>query len=94
MRKQNFPDSDDSLKEVPILGGRYRVRAKIETVDSFSGHADHSELLDYFARTGGPKQRVWLVHGEPEHSAALQAALQQQHQGQIEVPALGSQVEF
>ena len=84
----------DGAKEVPILGGRYHVRAKIETVDSFSGHADHSELLAYFARTGGPKQRVWLVHGEPEHSAALCAALQQQHQGTVEVPALGSQVEF
>jgi len=84
----------DGEKDVPILGGRYHVRAKIETVDSFSGHADHSELLDYFARTGGPKQRVWLVHGEPEHSAALCAALQKQHQGLVEVPALGSQVEF
>ena len=84
----------DGEKDVPLLGGRDHVRAKIETVDSFSGHADHSELLDYFARTGGPKQRVWLVHGEPEHSAALCAALQKQHQGLVEVPALGSQVEF
>ena len=84
----------DGEKEVPILGGRFRVRAKIETVDSFSGHADHSELLDYFARTGGPKQRVWLVHGEPAHSAALQAALQARHQGAVEVAALGSQVGF
>ena len=84
----------DGEKEVPILDGRYRVRAKIEAVDSFSGHADHSELLDYFARTGGPKQRVWLVHGEPDHSAALRDALQKQHQGKVEVPALGSQVEF
>jgi metallo-beta-lactamase family protein len=84
----------DGEKEVPILGGRYQVRAKIEIVDSFSGHADHSELLDYFARTSGPKTRVWLVHGESEHSAALCEALQQQHHGPVEVPALGSEVEF
>ena len=84
----------DGEKEVPILGGRYHVRAKIEIVDSFSGHADHSELLDYFVRTSGPKQRVWLVHGEPDHSAALQAALQKLHPNPVEVPALGSQVEF
>jgi hypothetical protein len=30
------------------------VRSKIETVDSFSGHADHSELLDWFQHTTGP----------------------------------------
>jgi metallo-beta-lactamase family protein len=84
----------DGEKEVPILGGRYQVRAKIEIVDSFSGHADHSELLDYFARTSGPKTRVWLVHGESEHSAALGEALQLQHHGPVEVPALGSEVEF
>jgi metallo-beta-lactamase family protein len=84
----------DGEPEVPILGGRYRVRAKIEIVDSFSGHADHSELLDYFARTTGPKQRVWLVHGEPDHSEALRAALQLQHVTPVEVPALASEVEF
>jgi metallo-beta-lactamase family protein len=84
----------DGEKEVPILGGRYQVRAKIETVDSFSGHADHSELCDYFTRTTGPKKRVWLVHGESAHSAALQEALQKLHGAPVEVPVLGSQVEF
>jgi metallo-beta-lactamase family protein len=84
----------DGQKEVPILGGRYHVRAKIEIVDSFSGHADHSELLAYFARTSGPKKRVWLVHGEPENTSVLRDSLQQQHPGPVEVPALGSEVEF
>ena len=84
----------DGEKEVPILGGRYKVRAKIESIDSFSGHADHSELLDYFGRTTGPKKRVWLVHGEPDHSAALAQALRQIHDGPVEVAALGAEVEF
>lgn len=84
----------DGEKEVPILGGRYQVRAKIEMVDSFSGHADHSELLGYFARTGGPKSRVWLVHGEPANSASLAAALRQHHSGAVEVAELGAEVVF
>ena len=84
----------DGEKEVPILGGRYKVRAKIEIVDSFSGHADHSELLDYFDRTTGPKKRVWLVHGEPETSAILRDALQERHHGPVEVAELGGEVEF
>jgi metallo-beta-lactamase family protein len=84
----------DGEKEVPILGGRYKVRARIEIVDSFSGHADHSELLDYFDRTTGPKQRVWLVHGETEASAILRDALQERHKGPVEVGVLGTDVEF
>ena len=84
----------DGEREVPILGGRYKVRAKIEIVDSFSGHADHSELLDYFDRTTGPKNRVWLVHGEEKSSHALRDALTERHQGSVEVAELGSEVEF
>lgn len=84
----------DGEREVPILGGRYKVRAKIEIIDSFSGHADHSELLDYFDRTSGSKQRVWLVHGEPEASNTLRDALQERHKGPVEVAEPGMEVEF
>jgi metallo-beta-lactamase family protein len=84
----------DGEKEVPILGGRHKVRARIETVDSFSGHADHSELLDYFGRIGGSKERVWLVHGEAEAAATLREALAGIHHGSVEVGELGSEVAF
>lgn len=84
----------DGEKEVPILGGRYKVRAHIETVDSFSGHADHSELLDYFAHTTGPKNKVWLVHGETLASETLCQALREKHSGEVAVGVLGTEVEF
>ncbi len=84
----------DGDKEVSILGGRYKVRADIQIVDSFSGHADHSELLDYFNRTTGPKHNVWLVHGEPEAAEVLRAAIQNGHQGRVEAGKLGSEVVF
>ncbi|MGC4016137.1 MAG: MBL fold metallo-hydrolase [Luteolibacter sp.] len=84
----------DGEKEVPILGSRYRVRARIEAVDSFSGHADHSELLDWFDRMGGKKEKVWLVHGEPDHAEALRQALAAKHSGAVEVARLGETVEF
>lgn len=73
----------DGAKEVPILGGTYPVRARVQTLDSFSGHADHGELLEYFGRTGGSKSRVFLVHGEPSATKALQAALSQTHSGEV-----------
>ena len=84
----------DGEREVPILGGRYKVRAKIEIIDSFSGHADHSELLDYFERITGPKERVWLIHGEPDSALALRDGLMAVHTGSIEIAELGGEVEF
>ncbi len=69
------------FKKVNILGDEYEVRAKVETLDSFSGHADHDELLAYFSRITGPKSRVFLVHGEPERAEVLCTALQAAHPG-------------
>lgn len=82
-------------KHVNILGDEFAVRADIETLDSYSGHADHNELLAYFDRIGGPKKRVFLVHGEPERSQALQSALSERHPGgSVEVATLLQQVEL
>ena len=63
-------------------------------MDSFSGHADHSELLDYFNATTGKKQKVWLVHGEPTRSDAMCEALKEIHKGEVSVAELGKEVEF
>ena len=73
-------------KRVSILGDEFEVRADIETLDSFSGHADHNELLAYFDRIKGPKRRVFLVHGEPERSNVFCKALSERHpDGTVEV---------
>ena len=66
-------------KHVSILGDEFEVHADIEILDSFSGQADHNELLAWFDRVQGPKHNVFLVHGEPERSTALKAALDAQH---------------
>jgi metallo-beta-lactamase family protein len=82
----------EGMKEVPIFGEPYHVRAKIEKIDSFSGHADHSELLEYFAKITGSKAKVFLVHGETENSQKLKDALDLQHDGLIELAVLGREV--
>ncbi len=80
--------------EVNIFGEPFKVRAKVEILDSFSGHADHSELVDYFVHMTGPKSKVWLVHGEPKRSEALCAALRGlDHGGNIDIAELGQEVE-
>ena len=80
--------------EVKIFGEEYQVKAQIEMVDSFSGHADHSELLDYFEATTGSKEKVFLVHGEPSRSNALCEALREIHDGDVEVGELGKTIDL
>jgi metallo-beta-lactamase family protein len=66
----------------------------VEILDSFSGHADHSELVDDFKATTGPKKKVWLVHGEQSRSEVFCEALREIHDGDVEVGVLGKEVVF
>ncbi len=83
----------DGAKDVNILGDTFPVRAHIESIDSFSGHADHSELVDYFHRITGPKTRTWLVHGEAESAQSLQSVLNAAG-GNVEIGILGKEAVF
>jgi metallo-beta-lactamase family protein len=79
---------------VRIFGDEFEVKAKVEIMDSFSGHADHSELIDYFHAVKGPKKKVWLVHGETSRSEAMRSALAEIHDGEVSVAELGTTAEF
>ena len=78
--------------EVNIFGQPYELRAHVEIMDSFSGHADNSELIDYFHKTTGPKKKVWLIHGEQSRSELLREELNNLHEGDVEVGVLGKEV--
>ena len=82
----------DGSLEVRILGDLYPVRAKVHSLDSFSGHADHDELISYFRRTGGPRSKVYLVHGERTCSAAMKEALTAFHDGEVHIARLNTVV--
>jgi len=82
-------------KHVNILGDEFEVHASIEILDSFSGHADHDELLGWFDRVHGTKKSVFLVHGEPERSSALKAALDAKHtESSVKVAVMNQAVEL
>jgi metallo-beta-lactamase family protein len=52
-------------KEVSIFGTIYPVKADIERIDSFSGHADYGELIKFLECQDKSKlKKLILVHGE------------------------------
>jgi len=83
----------NGAEKVNILGEEHHVRARIEILDSFSGHADHDEMMQWFKRVTGPKKHVFLVHGEQERGEALRDAISALHpDGVVEVARLLQEV--
>ena len=82
-------------KRVRIFGEEHDVKAHVEVISAFSAHAGRSELLDFARRATGPLQHICVVHGEPEQSNALAAALREMFpKSQVHVPVLNDVVEF
>jgi metallo-beta-lactamase family protein len=71
---------------VRIFGDWYPVRARIETIEGFSAHADQTGLLDWYARLDGTPRCTYVVHGEEEASREFASLLEQRFGARVEVP--------
>jgi metallo-beta-lactamase family protein len=65
----------DGAREVTIMGQEVAVRARIRTLDCYSGHADRRDLLAWVAARQPVRQGIFLVHGEDEARQSLAAAV-------------------
>ncbi len=54
-----------------IFGREVPVRARVETIESLSAHADQGDILRWLAGFTAPPRQTYLVHGEPEGAARL-----------------------
>lgn len=61
----------DGQKKVKIDGEDVTVRARIERVSGYSGHADREQLLDFVEDAGESLEKVFVVMGEPGSSLYL-----------------------
>jgi metallo-beta-lactamase family protein len=61
----------DGTKKVKIMGELINVAAKIYSLQGFSAHADQAGLLNWVNGFTQKPQRVFIVHGEAQESAAL-----------------------
>ena len=78
-------------KEVSIHGTIYPVRADIRKIDSFSGHGDYNEMINFLqCQDTEALEKVFLVHGEYETQLSYSSKLEEQGFRKIEIPAQGS----
>ena len=80
---------------VKIFGEEYSLKARVETINGFSAHADRNELLDYARQLGAPRLKsVFVVHGEEASSQALAYGLSGLGVGKAIVPQPGEEFEL
>ena len=60
---------------VNIFGEPHPVRARVASLDSFSGHADKNELRRYVENLGGDIKKAFVVHGEESQAMAFAETL-------------------
>jgi metallo-beta-lactamase family protein len=61
----------DGQHSVEIDGQHLQVKARVERLSGYSGHADREQLLDFVESAGEKLQRVYVVMGEPKSSQYL-----------------------
>jgi metallo-beta-lactamase family protein len=73
--------------ELKIHGAYVPIRARVESLEVLSAHADQAELLAWLAASPRPPRRVFLVHGEPAAAEALCVRIKDQLGIQATVPS-------
>lgn len=65
----------DGATEVMILGDEYQVKAKVEVINGFSGHADRKGLLAWAGAMHKKPRQTFVVHGDEDSAIAFADAL-------------------
>jgi len=79
-------------KQLKIFGKEYTLKAEVATINSFSAHADQTELLSY-ARASEKNTQFYLVHGEALQSQALLEKMQSQGNKKVSIPKPGDKIQ-
>jgi metallo-beta-lactamase family protein len=77
----------DGQPEVRLFGQVRPVRAKIESIEGFSAHADQGELTRWLSGIRKAPRRLFVTHGEPEAAAAFAKHLGEHFGWEATVPA-------
>jgi metallo-beta-lactamase family protein len=71
---------------VKMHGREVRVRARIESMENLSAHADYGEILGWLGQVEEPPKTTFLVHGEPKAAEALRQKVSSQLRWNVSVP--------
>jgi metallo-beta-lactamase family protein len=80
-------------KEISIFGTPYKVNADVERLDSFSGHSDYGEMIQFLECQDKKKIKHFvLVHGEINSQEYFRDRLTEKGFENIMIPSIGEEI--
>ena len=79
----------DGAKKVKIFGEEFSVKARIEYIEGYSGHADQEWLLNFVYSFIKKPKHIFLVHGEPNGQLVLKNKIVDTTQIPVTIPGYG-----
>lgn len=76
----------EGARSIKIHGKSVPVRARVETLDGLSAHADRGEILDWLGSAKSSPSAIHLVHGEPQATEALAGRIRERNRFDVRVP--------
>jgi metallo-beta-lactamase family protein len=74
-------------RTVKMYGEQVPIRARIESMENLSGHADYGEILRWLGQLSKAPKKTFLVHGEPRAALALKEKIDRQLHSEVSVAA-------
>jgi metallo-beta-lactamase family protein len=84
----------DGADKIRVFGDWKPVKAEVEVMDSFSAHADQSELRDFVSNQKKTLSQLFLVHGTLDRQEVLRKVLMEDGFPNIGIPKLGDEFEL
>ena len=85
----------DGIKRVRIMGEEVVVKAKIQTLDGFSAHADANQIIEWTSHITKPQPaKVFIVHGETLPAESLKDLMDKKLSLEAYIPFRGDAVKI
>ncbi|MEN6478722.1 MAG: MBL fold metallo-hydrolase [Anaerolineales bacterium] len=85
----------DGAETVSILGGTYKVRARVESINGYSAHADEPELLGYVGKLTPRRIRhAFVVHGDLPAAQSIARGIEELGVQATDIPDRGQVFEI
>ena len=80
---------EEKRETVKIHGQKVPIKAHVETIDAFSGHADYNEMLAWLMPFNITPRKVFIVHGNEEARIAMAEHIRRVYNWDVVIPAYG-----
>jgi metallo-beta-lactamase family protein len=84
----------DGKKFLKMHGKRIPVRCRFIPAHGLSAHADRDEMVRWIGTAPRAPERIFVVHGEPESSAAFAETLRNRFGSEVVVPKMDESFEL